>query len=81
VPDRKQVQRQREQQRTAKIMASEGKKRSASVGKPSAPDMTLEEHQRRGDASDALGSHRQKGGHVLSGRSDGFRAPTLERLV
>jgi hypothetical protein len=64
VRDRKTVQRQREQQQMAKLMQGEGSQPELlpTVGKKSAivtmrsagEDMTPEEHQRRGDAADAM---------------------------
>jgi hypothetical protein len=61
VRDRKTVQRQREQQQMAQLLAADQPKRSAIITarKPGSwrnvePDMTPEEHKRRGDAADAL---------------------------
>ena len=57
VRDRKTVQRQREQQQMAKLMAGDAPKKSAIITmrpKHDVPDMTREEHKRRGDAADAL---------------------------
>jgi hypothetical protein len=45
------VQRRREQQQMVKLMQGEG---SAIIDRRPGEDMTPEEHQRRGDAADAL---------------------------
>ena len=42
------------QQRVATLRAADEPKRSAIIGKPSAPDMTLEKRNRRGNAADTL---------------------------
>jgi hypothetical protein len=61
VRDRKTVQRRREQQQMAMLLAADQPKRSAIVaarkprsGRSLEPEMTPEEHKRRGDAADAL---------------------------
>jgi hypothetical protein len=55
VRDRQTVQRQREQQQMVKLIRGDEPKRSAIVTMRSASeDMTPEEHQRRGNAADAL---------------------------
>ncbi|HET7883615.1 MAG TPA: hypothetical protein VFL55_22200 [Acetobacteraceae bacterium] len=54
VRDRKTAHCQREQQQIAMLLPIDGKQRSAIVGKSREPDMTPEEHQRRGDAADAM---------------------------